>query len=960
MNSLPLEFIVLAPLAGALAIGLGGRFGASRSLVHGVAVGSVALSAVVAIWNFVLLFGQAHVDGGLQQLTANLWTWFEVNVNGRDVPVEVSFVFDHLSGLMTVMVTTIATAIHLFATGYMAEEKSYSRFFAYLNLFTASMLVLILGSSLPMMFVGWEGVGLCSYLLIGFWFENPSYAAAGRKAFVANRIGDFGVLIGMFILLQATGSFEFAEINEQAPFLANEFFLGGQLGFSINGASIATVACLFLFLGCTGKSAQLPLYVWLPDAMAGPTPVSALIHAATMVTSGIYLACRLSPVFLQSPTALSVIAIVGTVTAFIAATIAVVQKEMKKILAYSTVSQLGFMFAAVGVGAFTAGFFHVFTHAFFKACLFLGAGSVMHAVHAHGDANIFKLGGIKKFMPITHATFFVSCLAIAGIPPFAGFFSKDEILLGASTIAFHDTAIPSWVGWFVMIGLFVAALMTAFYMFRLFYMTFTGTYRSADEAHGADGHEDGEHDEDHDHDHGYAAHPHDNTAVMNGALVFLGLGALLAGVLGLPHHFAHDYAWWGHWMETSVAFLPGFGPADHAEDLTFVYVPMGLGLVAGFGGWLFARAVYKDKQEDTVTPKIPTKVFNFLFDKWRVDEFYGWLIIRPMKWLAQFSGWVDKSFVDGVIIKGTSTAVNIAGKLFPKIQTGNIQSYGLGIMVGVVVLTWWFVLPHPHFQATATVNQASVQAERGLGYTYRWDLNSDNEYDFPTQPSRITIDLGEGNINHVAATVQRTIGGDWPQNRAALGRLIDREANIYELTPPIDKLETLVQNLEALQLRGQENPELAAIESFEVTTISNQPVFAPTATDAQFTYDADDYVGALVRFRNIRGDREVRVDEHHEIVEFPEGEMAASFRFADGHLEVRPNGNRATTMGAEQPEPFVVDPYGTFTIGTFQATVIPMVRVTLQVQNAFGTKATTTEVIPLNGSDAPALAEVTR
>ncbi len=452
-----LLWIVLLPLAGAVINGLFGRF-ASRKLVGSVGVGSVALAFGLAVAAFVQLFMLRHgADGESAKVVYDFYDWFSVSVNGSDVPVHVRFVMDALSGVMTLIVTGVGLLIHIYSLGYMHDDPGYARFFAYLNLFMASMLILVLASSMPVMFVGWEGVGLCSYLLIGFWWKNPTYAAAGRKAFVANRIGDFGVLIGIFILLNAVGSFEFTDINHAAGGLAfQSFTLGGA-----QICTLATAACLFLFLGCTGKSAQIPLYVWLPDAMAGPTPVSALIHAATMVTAGVYLCCRLSPLFVQSPTAMATIAVIGALTALLAASIAVVQNQMKKILAYSTVSQLGFMFAAVGVGAFGAGIFHVLTHAFFKACLFLGAGSVMHAVGAHGDADIRKLGGLKRYMPVTRWTFLFACLAIAGVPLFAGFFSKDEILLGALTFG-HGGADATagglaaqyahlqWVGWFCL------------------------------------------------------------------------------------------------------------------------------------------------------------------------------------------------------------------------------------------------------------------------------------------------------------------------------------------------------------------------------------------------------------------------------------------------------------------------------------------------------------------------------
>jgi NADH-quinone oxidoreductase subunit L len=497
-NEVLLLWIVLFPLIGAALNGIGGCFfKTDKKLVAAIAVGAVGLSFALALFTFARLLS-VHGEHGDGSITYQAYEWFSVALaNGRTVPVNVRFTVDALSGLMLVMVTGIGLLIHIYSTGYMSEEPSYARFFAYLNLFMASMLILILASNMPLMFVGWEGVGLCSYLLIGFWFENPSYAAAGKKAFIVNRIGDFGVLMGMFILLSATGSFEFAEINRAAPGLAADFYFGPVPATF----SIATIAVLFLFLGCTGKSAQIPLYIWLPDAMAGPTPVSALIHAATMVTSGVYLACRLSPVFVQSPTAMAVITIVGTLTALVAASIALVQNQLKKILAYSTVSQLGFMFAAVGVGAFSAGIFHVFTHAFFKACLFLGAGSVMHAVHAHGDADLDNLGGMKKWMPITSATFLISCLAIAGFPLTSGFFSKDMILHGAWTAGEYFEFAP-WLGQAIFVALALGAFGTAFYMFRLYFLTFTGEFRGG-HAHGHDDHGHDEHAKD---DHGHDAH----------------------------------------------------------------------------------------------------------------------------------------------------------------------------------------------------------------------------------------------------------------------------------------------------------------------------------------------------------------------------------------------------------------------------------------------------------------------
>jgi len=928
VDLLPIEWIVLSPLAGALAIGIGGRFGAPRSVVHGVGVGSVAFAFVVALQNFIELYARAHPEEGMAAadpaIVSTLWEWFSVHVNGANVPVNVRFVFDHLSGLMSLVVTGIGSLIHLYSVGYMDEEPSYARFFAYLNLFTASMLVLVLGSSLPVMFVGWEGVGLCSYLLIGFWFENPAYAAAGRKAFVANRIGDFGVLIGMFILLQATSSFEFAEINQQAGGLGSEFFLGGNGftgGMSLGGASVATVACLFLFLGCTGKSAQVPLYVWLPDAMAGPTPVSALIHAATMVTAGVYLCCRLSDVFLMSPTAMAVIAIVGSVTAFLAATIAVVQREMKKILAYSTVSQLGFMFAAVGVGAFAAGFFHVFTHAFFKACLFLGAGSVMHAVHAHGDADIFKLGGLKKHMPITHWTFLFSCLAIAGFPLTSGFFSKDEILLGATTVAFAETDIPQWVGWFVLVTLFLAATMTAFYMFRLYFLTFTGSYRSA-ESHDHHEEHDDAHGEEHDghHDHGYAPKPHENGIPMVLPLLVLGVGALVVGFLGLPHHlpFAHtdlsEYHWWGHWLETSVSHLSVAETPGLAVDIAAVAGLLAMGI--GIGG---AFVAYNGKSEDKVTAAIPKPIHSFLFDKWRVDELYERLILGPIKQLAILAGWIDKTFVDGLLTKATSKSIELGGFLVTRLQVGVVHAYALAVVLGLALMSWWFLYPHPSFETEVAGPRVTMNATAGLGYEYRWDLDGDGNYDAPVQPSVVTLDLvdalrsdTEGKLRGLGIELQRVIGGDWPRDRRALGTMVDGSHQIYEMHPPPERLADLLAHLDGM-LEAEDDGHL--LDAYEVR--ATEEAYG-TDISAQHTYDRDDYRGALVVFQSAGGTYDLEVGDTPAIVdpallgpnwqrplpmpelaegeEIPETEYAdpvpPAFVWEDGKLILRPNGAR--------------------------------------------------------------------
>ena len=976
MDNLPVLWIVLLPLAGAIMNGLAGRF-ASRRLVAAVAVGSVAGAFALAVSSFIELYRAKHGDTGIEDpaLIADVYTWFSIGVPSfdggfLDLPIQVRFVFDSLSGLMTLVVTGIGTLIHIYSLGYMSEEKSYARFFAYLNLFTASMLILVLASSLPLMFVGWEGVGLCSYLLIGFWYENPKYAAAGRKAFIANRVGDFGVLIGMFALVFVARSFEFTEINAAAGQLgATPFIIGdAQLG------TVATFATLFLFLGCTGKSAQIPLYVWLPDAMAGPTPVSALIHAATMVTAGVYLCCRLSPVFLESATTLSVIAIVGALTAFLAATIAVVQKEMKKILAYSTVSQLGFMFAAVGVGAFAAGFFHVFTHAFFKACLFLGAGSVMHAVHAHGDANIFKLGGMKKFQPITRWTFLLSCAAIAGVPLFSGFFSKDEILLGAANVAFNDTMLAPWVGWFVLVVLFLAATMTAFYMYRLYYLTFTGDYRSA-EGHGDGEHADEEHGDDHagddDHGHGYDPHPHESEGSMTFPLIVLGAGATLVGLLGLPHAF-HLPNWWGHWMEPSIAHLAGFGPTDEIPNMTAVYVAMAAGIAAmaiGVGG---ATVLYRNKNEDTFTTSLPKKLFDFLFDKWRVDELYDATIIRFNKWAAMLAGRIDKSFVDAILTKWPAWGVQGASWLFTRLQVGVVHAYGLVLVVGMSGLAWWFFYPQADVEVETTMDSATLVAGRGLGYEYRFDVDGDGAFDVPAQPTRVTLDLdddiGERDVLRVVALVRAAIAPEpWPADRAALGRLVSASGNVYELQPPVEALEDLEAALERSE----------AIESVTFEPIDDQPAFTTTA-EARGSYDEEDYLAD--RLVLLIAKPRSTANDHLEVGVSPRvltgDDLSIGWQASEsnstpmsvhvteeGKLLVRPNGAVVQYQGE------FMDPEAEFEMAVGEGArfggalvrVLPIVQATVEVRNAFGNVSRETLDITLEAAPGSArVAEVAR
>lgn len=966
MDNLSILWIVLLPLAGAIISGVGARVGVAKSWISTIAVGSVLGAFGLAVHNFIKLWELKHgVDGvgGVEdaKLVADVYEWFSISLQSssgafREVPIHVRFVFDSLSGLMTLVVTGIGSLIHIYSLEYMSDEKSYGRFFAYLNLFTASMLILVLASNFPLMFVGWEGVGVCSYLLIGFWFETPAYAAAGRKAFVANRVGDFGVLIGMFTLMMLAGSFEFDAINAAAPELAQPMTIGGA-PLTI---SMATFACLFLFLGCTGKSAQLPLYVWLPDAMAGPTPVSALIHAATMVTAGVYLCCRLSPVFLESPTTLGVIALIGAATAFLGATIAVVQREMKKILAYSTVSQLGFMFAAVGVGAFSAGFFHVFTHAFFKACLFLGAGAVMHAVHAHGDADIFKLGGLKKHLPIVRITFLVSCLAIAGVPPFSGFFSKDEILLGATTIAMMENMpIAPWIGWVVAILLTISATLTAFYMFRLYYLTFTGDYRSAKQEHGE--HDDA-HGDDHGHDdHAYDPHPHKPHFAIHFALVVLGIGAVFVGLLGLPHHFAPN--WWHHWMEPSIAGLSLTEEQSH--EMGPVYAAMGMGLFAMLAGVGLATVIYRGKNEDTFTTKLPKGLFSFLFDKWRVDELYDATIIRFNKAVAVIAGRVDKSFIDGVLTALPAKVIALGSYLFARTQVGVVHAYGLMIVLGLAGVSWWFLYPHAELEVEATAESATLTAGRGLGYEYRFDLDGDGQFDFPTQPTRVTIDLADdatdAQVFRVAALVRAAIAPvQWPADRAALGRLVNRGRKIYELTPPIAELPDLRGALERAE----------GVESVRFETIASERRFAREVR-AEATYVVDDYASdaAVLLVASREGPVPVHLSGDPTVLdatllfgpagmpvrEVAEGEeppttLPAYAWVEDGKVIIRPNAAAAVVAGAGAQERIELAFGESTRLGLAAVRAVPVVRATVEVRNAFGNVASQTVDVVLDSS----------
>ncbi len=643
-----------AMLNGVLAI-VQARFqlASTKRLSALIALAGPMTAFAMALYYFYVLAG--FDAGGFAIVIPPLFTWMDFG----DWVVQVGLRTDQLSMIMTLVVTGVGSLIHLYSVGYMATDRGFVRYFAYLNLFLFFMLVLVLGDSLPLMFIGWEGVGLCSYLLIGFWFHDPAKAAAGKKAFVVNRIGDFGFLIGMFLIWSALKG----AAGHDGLALLN-FVVIKQ--FALQGGSVlaplATAICLCLFIGACGKSAQIPLYVWLPDAMAGPTPVSALIHAATMVTAGVYMICRMQFLFIQSPTAMATVATVGAVTAFFAATMGLVQTDIKKVLAYSTISQLGYMFLAVGVGAFSAGIFHVVTHAFFKALLFLGAGSVIHAMH--DEQRMTHFGGLRKELPITFWTFFVATLAIAGIFPFAGFFSKDAILWAALHPAFP---VP---GHMMLWGLGLAtALMTSFYMFRCVGLTFFGTRREP----------------------GRKIHCHKEESVaMLLPLVILGVLSVVGGWMGVPEAFGGaDH--FHHFL--SAVFVPLESAHEHsatAEVLTGLATMLGAVVVG-----LMALAIYS--QQMPAWPKRFAaqlgQVYELVLHNYYVDELYQKIFVQPLAWFSRTVLWrgQDATLIDGIAVHGTGRAVLLIGRLSAALQTGYVPHYLFGLVLGAVFVVWWIV-----------------------------------------------------------------------------------------------------------------------------------------------------------------------------------------------------------------------------------------------------------------------------
>ncbi len=647
-----LWLLPLLPLAGFVANGaLALVRPQAKSAVSVIGVGVLVAAFVVAL-AVVAALAELHPA---EPLVFRYWQWMVVG----NLHVDAALQLDQLSAVMLLVVTGVGSLIHVFSVGYMREDPGYARYFAYLNLFVFFMLVLVLGASFPVMFVGWEGVGLCSYLLIGFWFTEKANADAGKKAFIVNRIGDFGFLVAMLILFQHFGSLDFTDVFTRSSTTL------------VAGGGVVTAITLFLFLGCTGKSAQIPLYTWLPDAMAGPTPVSALIHAATMVTAGVYLVARCHVLFSLAPVSQTVVAGVGALTALFAATIALKQWDIKKVLAYSTVSQLGYMFVGVGTGAYAAGIFHLATHAFFKALLFLGSGSVIHAMHhayhathAHDDAQDMRnMGGLRAYLPWTFVLMWIATLAIAGVPPFAGFFSKDEILGAAFA---RGAAQPIWYLYWAM-GL-AAALLTAFYMTRMMLYTFHGPNRTGETER---------------------THLHEAPRSMTGPLVVLGVLSAVGGFLNVPA-FMGGSARLEHWLapalETPPALAaPTTAAAAGAGEWILVALAVAIALVGMVAAWRLLDPA-------TLVPArlapAETGLGKILWKKWYVDELYDACVVRPLVWLSRRVLWqgIDQGVIDGAGVNGAARTARTLGWLGSRLQSGEVGFYVLWFVVGVLAV----------------------------------------------------------------------------------------------------------------------------------------------------------------------------------------------------------------------------------------------------------------------------------
>ena len=637
-----LWLIPLLPLVGAAINGLAGKH-FPKSVVSVIACGSAGASFVFAAASFFHLLGlspdQRHI----------LKVYFSWIASG-DFAAKAEFLLDPLSAVMILVVTGVGFVIHVYSIGYMHAEDGYYRFFAYMNLFLFSMLILVLAGNFLLMFVGWEGVGLCSYLLIGYYFDRRSAGDAAKKAFIVNRVGDVGFILGVFLVFLTFNSLNFTEVFRQIAEGVQRFPLETQMG-------ILTTIALLLFVGATGKSAQIPLYVWLPDAMEGPTPVSALIHAATMVTAGVYMVVRCSPIFSRAPIALEVVMTVGILTALMAATIGLVQTDIKRVLAYSTVSQLGYMFVAAGAGAFAAGIFHLMTHAFFKALLFLGAGSVIHALG--GEQDLTRMGGLRHHTPITFKTMLIAALAISGIPPLAGFFSKDEILWSA------------WAHGHRLVWLFglITAGLTAFYMFRLVFLTFYGEGRYSGEVR---------------------HHLHESPSSMTTPLVVLCLLSIVGGFVGLPVWLNLGPNQFFHFLEPSLASAYHMEAEEfpHIAELGFALASI---LVASAGIYIAYRIyVRRPKAADELAMRFKG-IYGLLFRKYKVDELYDAVIINPTVSTSTNLLWkrTDVGIIDGAV-NGAGRTIQGMASVLKGMQNGLIRSYATWILLGTVAVLLYF------------------------------------------------------------------------------------------------------------------------------------------------------------------------------------------------------------------------------------------------------------------------------
>ncbi len=659
-----LLLIPLLPLAGFLVNASAGRR-LPKAVSGGVAVGAMALSFAAALASALAIL---RLPANLRVIDQAFYTW----IASGDLDVTLGLRLDPLSTVMILVVTGIGALIHLYSTSYMHEETDaeYARYFSYLNLFAAFMLILVLAPSFPVMFVGWEGVGLCSYLLIGFWYRKQAAADAGKKAFIVNRIGDAGFLLGMALLFSRFGTLDFAQLAREITPLAPEAAFG-----------TLSAAALLLFVGATGKSAQLPLHVWLPDAMEGPTPVSALIHAATMVTAGVYMIGRNAVLYTHAPGVMEIVAVVGVLTALFAATIGLVQTDIKRVLAYSTVSQLGLMFLAMGVGAFGAGIFHLYTHAFFKALLFLGAGAVIHALA--GEQDLRRMGGLRADLPVTYWTFLIGALAIAGVPGLSGFFSKDEVL-------YRTFAAGHPLLWLAGAA---ASLLTAVYMFRLVFLAFHGEGARAGEPAHAGGH----------------AHLHDAPRSMAVVLVALAAGAVLAGYLGVPaalgggnrieaflepsFHAAAEGSPQGLPHELAEGSPQGLPHAAHDTGLELGL--MGVSTAIALGGIALAALFFLRRRELAATLASRYRgLHRLLLHKYYVDELYDAAIVQPVKTVSEEVLWkgVDAGLIDGAV-NGAGAAVRGASGALRQIQTGSLRTYAASFFVGVVLVLGYFLWP---------------------------------------------------------------------------------------------------------------------------------------------------------------------------------------------------------------------------------------------------------------------------